>query len=139
MRHSETPGRAPLLELLHCGDPAGSMAPEEADRIVLAIRREIQREKAPAPAPLSWRVALIAACVLVIALVGFWKNAPAPAGDGPRTSPRVEAQISPVGAEPERVSALQEPRAQQIQFRTPGGTRVIWVLTSGNNPERRVL
>ncbi len=42
--------------------------------------------------------------------------------------------------EPDRLSAVgavaqghqEEPERRQIQFDTPGGTRVIWILTSGN-------
>jgi len=37
---------------------------------------------------------------------------------------------SPVSEEPEAVAALAEAGGQQIQFSTPGGTRIIWVLTS---------
>jgi hypothetical protein len=34
--------------------------------------------------------------------------------------------------EPDRIAAVEEPRTRQIQFDTPGGTRVIWILTSNN-------
>jgi len=34
--------------------------------------------------------------------------------------------------EPDRIAAIEEPRTRQIQFDTPGGTRVIWILTSNS-------
>ncbi len=139
MRHSESPGRAPLRELLRRGDPARVMSPEEGDRVVRAMRRELSSRKEPAQVHLGWKAALAAACLLVIALAGVLRNVSAPER-GLHTPPAVEAQISAAGAAPEEAPAPQRP--QQIQFRTPGGTRIIWVLHPGStqdNIERRAL
>ncbi len=32
----------------------------------------------------------------------------------------------------EQLAAVEEPRTRQVQFNTPGGTRVIWILTSNS-------
>jgi outer membrane biosynthesis protein TonB len=46
----------------------------------------------------------------------------------PRKRPKPEAVPETLPLEPEAVATIAETR--QIQFSTPGGTRIIWVLTS---------
>ncbi len=76
-------------------------------------------------------------------------NARATAGVPSGTSPVLVPSGTTVGSpaasapgeeEPDRLadaggiaqSIEEQPRSRQIQFDTPGGTRVIWILTSGN-------
>lgn len=136
MRPKPTHDPDALLSLLRRGDPARPIAEEEADGILRRVRHEISRAPAPASrAAWGWRTALLAACALLVA-VALWRIIP---GRPVPQAPSLADRPAPAGAPVERLSVLPEPRSQQIQFRTPGGTRIIWILTPGVNTERRAL
>jgi outer membrane biosynthesis protein TonB len=48
----------------------------------------------------------------------------------PRPEPVPEAPVLPEATDTLASSPVEEPESRQIQFSTPGGTRIIWVLTS---------
>ena len=108
--------------LIH--DPAaGAMTPEEIDEMRRTILAAARSGKA-----LSWFPPLLAlvatAAALVIAVVGARMRGTAGEtshGTVPRAAQRVE---SSAGADGKR----------QLQFATPGGTRVIWVFDPEFNP-----
>jgi hypothetical protein len=92
------------------------MAPEEAERIRQIVLREAARSVAPEPAqrPFRWQFAAAMASAVALAVSLGW---------GLRERPEI-----PV---PEELA-----RPRQIQFETPGGTRIIWVLRPGENLSR---
>lgn len=100
-----------LRDLLREGDPARPMTPEESDRIRHLVLREAARSQAPETAPIRWGAVWALASAVALA-VGF--------GWGLRDTPEIPFQ-----------EELARPR--QIQFETPGGTRIIWILQPGEN------
>jgi len=115
-RESETggPGKATLRRLLREGDPAAiGGAEEEASLRRIAARLEgvpIRRRPSFPLLPLAAAAALAAALLVV-----------------PRGAERAQAPgAAPTSARPVGVAAEAAPR--QLQFETPGGTRLIWVL-----------
>lgn len=106
-----------LSRWLRAGDPAGDdQAMSEADvemmrRRVMSASRDIRAQS------FAWQrpVAVAATVVLTVAagvLAGHWTSRPGP---GSRGEPPVPQAVDP-------------PR--QLQFSTPGGTRIIWVFDS---------
>ena len=111
--------------LIH--DPAdGAMTAEEIDAMRRAILAAARSEKAP-----SWFPPLLAlaatAAALVIAVVG------ARMGGTPRETSSAAAG-APRSAQPPELSAAAADGKRQLQFATPGGTRVIWVFDPEFNP-----
>ena len=100
-----------LRDLLRQGDPARSMTPEESDRIRQTVLREAARSEAPEPArpPFHWGAAVAMASTVALAVGLGW---------GLRERPEIPVQED-----------LARPR--QIQFETPGGTRIVWILQPG--------
>lgn len=100
-------------DLLRRGDPARRMTPEEAERIRRGMLREAARSEDPAPAPprSHWGMAVAMASTVALAVGLGW---------GLRETP-VQEELA---------------RPRQIQFETPGGTRIIWVLQPGENLSR---
>ncbi|HEX9944565.1 MAG TPA: hypothetical protein VGG03_21345 [Thermoanaerobaculia bacterium] len=142
MKRRETLDPEQVRALLRRGDPARRMAPEEAARIRgLAVRAaERSTAAAPPPARLRWGAVLAVAGVLALAAGLGWR-ALGP-GRPERSTPGSRAAATAAPAE--RISAVEETpgepvRPYQIQFRTRGGTRVIWVLTPDPNRSRRAL
>jgi hypothetical protein len=105
-----------LRETLRRGDPARPMTREEAERIRGAVLREAARSEDLAPSPLRshWGMITALASTVVLAVSLGW---------GLRERPDAPVQ-----------EELARPR--QIQFETPGGTRIIWVLQPGENLSR---
>jgi hypothetical protein len=106
-----------LRRLLQAGDPAEhepSMPSEAVDRIRYAMFR-VRAARPPHRIRLMGIAATVA--VSVVAGVGIWVVRPASVSP---TQPG-SVTIAPV------VNAMPSER-RQIQFATPGGTRVIWVL-----------
>ncbi|HSN85873.1 MAG TPA: hypothetical protein VL025_03900 [Thermoanaerobaculia bacterium] len=106
----------PFRDRLRQGDPARPMAPEEAGRIRQIVLREAARGVAPEPEqrPFRWQFAAAMASAVALAVSLGW---------GLRERPEVTV--------PEELA-----RPRQIQFETPGGTRIIWVLQPGENLSR---
>ena len=106
----------PFRDRLRQGDPVRPMTPEEAERIRQAMLREAARSVAPEPerSPFRWGLAAAMASAVALAVSLGW---------GLRERPVVPAE-----------EELARPR--QIQFETPGGTRIIWVLRPGENLSR---
>lgn len=99
----------PLRDLLREGDPARAMTPEESDRIRETVLREAARSRAPETAGIRWGAVWALASAVALAVGLGW---------GLRETPEAPMQAD-----------LARPR--QIQFETPGGTRIIWILQPG--------
>lgn len=108
-----------LRELLQQADPAGPLnhEPGLSTADVQAMRRAVLRAAVqPAPRP-AWPGALaVAAVVVVMVLAG--------AAAGRRLPPRETVPQQEAGA----AGALSEEERRQVQFATPGGTRIIWTI-----------
>jgi len=103
-----------LKALLSLGDPARELSAEQAERMRRALATAA-RQAAPARPGLRWTMRLslataaVAACALAL-VIGLRQGGPAPA-DGPRR--------------------------YQIDFATPGGTRIVWTLIRDEPGRRR--
>jgi hypothetical protein len=111
-------------EELLAGDPIAA-EPELSSADVDAIRRVVLTA-APVrrPWPAGFVVAL--ACSLSILAAGsVWivRQTPQPRGEPPTTGSSAAMDYQP----------SDQPERRQVQFATPGGTRVIWVLESISN------
>lgn len=98
-----------LRDLLREGDPARAMTPEESDRVRETVLREAARSRGPESAPIRWGAVWALASAVALAVGLGW---------GLRETPEVPVQQDPA-------------RPRQIQFQTPGGTRIVWVLQPG--------
>ena len=116
-----------IRQLLRRGDPAGdgeTLAPDEVARLRRKILAEIPSER-----PRGWRPAwalglsVAAAAVLVSIVVFIWTpSSPLRTDRRPVGSHTSATDLTTRGVR------TQERAVQQIQFVTPGGTRVIWTL-----------
>ena len=114
-----------LRERLRTGDPlrAGT---EPEDQILARLARRITAFE-PRPAALfPWRslfVPLAASAVAAVAVIGLLSTSArrAPAPHAARRAPAAEPAATG-GA------AADDAETRQLQFETPGGTRVVWVL-----------
>jgi hypothetical protein len=115
-----------LREILRAWDPAKDGRELAGAERALMRRRVL--EAAAEPAGLGFRVQLLAtAAVVMLAVIIGWgiydgagRQAPVTAKEIPTTHPAATSGSNTDG-ETER-------KARQIQFSTPGGTRVIWTL-----------
>ncbi|MCH7781197.1 MAG: hypothetical protein IH848_10145 [Acidobacteria bacterium] len=120
MTNKQRPQRDEIRELLRQGDPAGNdrgLGADEAARMRRRIVTEATTRKAPLFRPIP---ALAAAAIIILVVATGWRflRPEVPAGpDGSKTA------AVPGPAAPER-------RTRQVQFLTPGGTRIIWLLDS---------
>lgn len=105
--------------LLRQGDPARALDAETAERLRQTIRAATRESASasPAEAP-GWNLrvvlatAMMTACALLL-VVGLEKHSPAPVSEAPAT------------------------RRVQIDFATPGGTRIVWTLIRDEPGGRR--
>lgn len=108
-----------LRILLREGDPVErepALTPDDVER----MRRTVLASAVSArPRDWTMRVALAAALSLLVG-VGAWLGH---ATTRQRTVPQL-----PAG--PDRTAAAQGDSKRQVQFATPGGTRIIWVFDS---------
>jgi len=113
MTNHRRPQRDEIRELLRQGDPAGSDTALEADDVA-RMRRRIMAEAATHRTPFFRPMPTFAtAAMVVLMLVIGW------------TFLRSDDPVTPVE------SAIEsDRRTRQIQFSTPGGTRIIWLLDS---------
>jgi hypothetical protein len=107
-------------QLLRDHDPAA--APNEARldvHEVEAIRRTaIAAAREPRPAPLRWKQPLAMAALIVVMI-----------GTGVVAGRRAALRGTPTS--PTATIPIESPQQQQqLQFSTPGGTRIIWVFNS---------
>jgi len=108
-----------LKALLRRGDPAHALDAETAERLRRTIRAAAC-ESASAAFPAAPRrdlrvllaTAMMTACALLL-VVGLEKHSPAPVTEAPAT------------------------RRVQIDFATPGGTRIVWTLIREEPGARR--
>jgi hypothetical protein len=106
--------------LLRQGDPARELDAEPAERLRRTIRAAAERGPGSisASAGSRWNLRLVlatatmAACALIL-VVGLERSGPAPAVEAPAT------------------------RRVQIDFATPGGTRIVWTLIRAEPGARR--
>jgi hypothetical protein len=125
-----------LKALLRQGDPARELDAGQAERVRRAVVVAVGAAGAvrrptpsgPAAARLRWdlRLALATASVAVCAaalVIGLEA--------GPRTGSKAESN----GEAP--ASPMPAPRRVQIDFATPGGTRIVWTLLRGEPGARR--
>jgi hypothetical protein len=109
---------AALREALRAGDPAGDPTALDVDR----LRRRLRSAREESAQPAVWRpwlpIAAVAASLAVVWLVA------APFRQAP---PRFERARGGASEAPtETIAGGGEVR--QMQFETPGGTRIIWVM-----------
>ena len=135
-RHDRTPTDE-LRRLLRRGDPAADRrAPDAAE--VATLRQRILEEHRTASAgssdalrrgPRSWLLRpALAAALVVMALGGgtlWWMEG------GPRAGSVPEPQPASTTAQdtPRAMTAEAALRTRQIYFETPGGNRIVWLLT----------
>jgi hypothetical protein len=113
-----------LRTLLREGDPVDrepALAPDDVERMRRAVLASA--ESAPSRA-WTMRVAIAAAVSLFVG-VGMWIG---PSTIRPRPAPQ------PID-EPDQAAApaIANDQRRQVQFATPGGTRIIWVFDSNFN------
>jgi hypothetical protein len=111
-----------LKALLRLGDPATVLSDEQAARVrgrLTAAADETRRE-APSPVragALRWGWMTAAAGLGALALATWLL----------RSGPQLPRSAAPMDVPPAAPAALAAPRTQ-IDFATPGGTRIIWTL-----------
>ena len=120
MKSKRRPQHDEIRELLRRGDPAGDgqgLDPEETAR----MRRRIVAEPATRRASVFRPLPAFAAAALVVLMVAVgWKVM------------RSELPPAPDGTDSVTVPGPGDTgrRLRQVQFSTPGGTRIIWLLDS---------
>jgi hypothetical protein len=115
-----------IKALLRQGDPAEVLSSEKAARVrerlttaLAASRTEPARVPTLQPRPWAWLTAAAGLCALAF---GLWHGAPRP---------------QPAPARPGPAAIEPAPPRTQIDFATPGGTRIIWTLIPDQPMERR--
>jgi hypothetical protein len=135
-----------LRGLLRRGDPA---AADGLTRDEIHAMRRAVLNAAPDSRRRSLLIpAFVATCAVLLTLSWWWLRSREPQVEPPREASVAPAAVAPVLPPPvpdeeiaeERstrpiaphppVVARDEPHSRQIQFSTPGGTRVVWVLTT---------
>lgn len=108
-----------LRDVLEQADPAGPLSEEPglsaAD--VQAMRRSMLRAVAPPAPKLSWPHAVVVAGLVAVTIV-------AGVAGGRRLPPRDAA----VSHQPAGAGMQRHDERRQVQFATPGGTRIIWTI-----------
>ena len=113
-----------LRERLRAGDPLAGATQPEAELLARLARRVAALE--PQLAAPAWRSLVVplavsaTAAVAAVALLSTTSR-PAPSADATRHAPAPEPAATG-GA------AADGAEARQVQFETPGGTRIVWVL-----------
>jgi len=113
----------PLRSRLRSGDPAAA-APELEARALARLRRRVAELEAPSPARPLVAVLLPAAAVViaVLALSLHWLDARSVADPAAFAPARDESSL------PGDSGTQADDGTRQLQFETPGGTRVVWLL-----------
>ena len=105
--------------LLQEGDPVGrepGMSPDDVQR----IRRVVLASEVPAR-PRDWTLHVAVAAGLSLSVgLGTWFG-------HDRIQPPL-VQQTPAGLDRTAAPGLADPGRRQVQFATPGGTRIIWVF-----------
>lgn len=143
MTERNRPEAERLGELLRRGDPARDLGPEEAAHlrgvILRAASRKEETRETSRPLP-RWGLAWATAASIAVAAVVGWKGLPLR-----QPEPQATAELASAGLTTETPSAgwtvhtgaaPSEPVQQQVQFTTPGGTRIIWILSPDSTQDR---
>ena len=102
-----------LKSLLRDADPPGDLPEREAQAIRRAVIAAVKERPAPS---MMWSHALAFAAMLLLML-----------GTGATIGRRIEPPTRPVATAAPPLSGGGGER-RQLQFATPGGTRIIWVF-----------
>ena len=109
-----------IRELLQRGDPAGDDPGLDLEQVARMRRRVLLA--APSPRVRGLRpIPALALSALVVMLVAVGWNL---------TRPALPPAAADAQAVADRPGSSSEKRSRQVQFATPGGTRVIWILDS---------
>jgi len=122
-----------LRQALRDADPLRDATPEEEALALARIRAALgaAASRADSPETAWWRWALPAAALVLVLAVAM-TGRPTP---GSATRPAAEAAVPPRQPAAEAAPAAGAPapagasESRQLQFETPGGTRIIWVLS----------
>jgi hypothetical protein len=123
---------AELRGLLRRGDPARDLGPEESAHLRGVILRAASQGEARETSRrlprrgLAWATAASVAVAVVLGWNGTLPDRSVP----PAAEKLAQGWTVHTGAAP------GEPLHQQVQFTTPGGTRVIWILNPDPNQDR---
>ena len=111
------PDSTRIRDLLRRGDPAQgeSLAPEEVAKLRQRLAEESARSEAPLLGPRRLVWAGLAAVLTTAVVLRLRMTAP-PAPAEPAVAPAV---------------LTSHVKDRQIHFETPGGTRIVWVLSPG--------
>jgi hypothetical protein len=124
--HDRDRRNARLRAILRAGDPAQDLAPTAVERL---RQRTLAASSARWPARFTAWVALAGAAAATVFLAVLWSARPFAAPERSAAIAASGATGGTGGAPPaERVGT------QQMQFQTPGGTRIIWMVTASLNP-----
>jgi hypothetical protein len=108
-----------LSTLLRAGDPLAS-EPDLGTAEVERIRRAVLNAARPNRPPVA-RTSLLLAAAIAIAAAALWDQRQAP------QSVELAAPVRVLDV----AGAVDRTGRRQLQFATPGGTRVIWVFDTG--------
>lgn len=125
MRQQQPTTPEQLRAWLRSGDPARPMPFENAERIRRHILRQASESQKMMTLRPSWRVAALTACMALLTVVMLWQLSYL---EVPSLTPQAVETNRPAVA-PVLDQLQKEPvRPYQIQFQTPGGTRIIWLI-----------
>jgi len=114
-----------LRDRLRADDPVRSLTTTEEEEILTRLARRVSAlEPRHAARRRRWTdwIPVAAATLLLVALGWRWATPrPAPSADVPVSETFTQSS----GDEP---SSGETGRVRQLQFETPGGTRIIWIL-----------
>ena len=120
MKRRERPEHERIRELLRRGDPGADGCDPGMEEVRQMRRKVLRAVPSPVLRALQPLPALAVSALVVLLVVLGW-NLMRWETTAPVQEPEVVA--APLGPQPQR-------RTRQIQFATPGGTRVVWILDS---------
>ncbi len=149
MKHTKARTVSELRQRLRANDPAQrqqSLSDDQVASMRSRVVAEAQRKStqtrqipalqvgAPQIATTQRGIAVIAAAATVLLLAAsavVWQSrGAAPTGIGATEIGASGIGASEVGASPQATTTAIAARSRQVQFVAPGGTRVVWLLTS---------
>jgi len=106
-----------------------AMAPAQVDRMRHVVMSAARTVKTGTPMVWSRPFAMITVA-LVVVCVGAVMSVREIPGGGLQMPEVIKARITANAAAPAETEPVSEGERQQLQFATPGGTRIIWVFDS---------